>query len=230
MEVLLVLVVLVTVAGLFWWRRRERPEPSAAPLLTPRDQVPANPPTLADAAPGDVVSLWQEGEHIVESLMDCQEDVGGRATRWRWLFLDNGLIVELAPRGNILYDRPTVYAQGTSGYEALTADVGRSGALKIFEARVRAATISSNPVSVDLDGVRYQVVGTGIFLPSLWGTPLKQEVWRDLTDNPADNVYFHMRDAEGGPALGLWTSHILTLRGRALTDADVRAVYQRAEQ
>jgi hypothetical protein len=74
------------------------------------------------------------------------------------------------------------------------------------------------------------VESTGTFLATYVGPAPTQEVWRDITPNPADNVYFELRGAADEQALGIWTTHILLLQGRPLAESDIRSLYPGGEE
>lgn len=203
------------------------------PLPQPRQ------PTLESLLPGDVVSFWDAGDSLVQAVLECREELNGRQTGWRWNLLDEGRVLEVSPEGNTLYDRTAVLHQSTAEFETLTADPEQGGVLKAFEARVRQGTAARNPTLFEFDSGVYRVVSTGIFdarpvgqlaFPSL-------EVWRDVNpSNPGDNVYFELEPTQDTPGedsarevLGIWTSHIALLFGRALKAGDIQTIYPRAE-
>src|SRR5207245_9357466 len=47
-------------------------------------------PTVDSLLPGDVVSMGDLGDHVVESVLDCREELNQRVTSWRWNLLDEG--------------------------------------------------------------------------------------------------------------------------------------------
>ena len=202
-------------------------------------------PTLESLLPGDVVSMWDYGDGVVQSVLECREELNRRESQWRWNVLDDGRMISVAPEGNVLYEKTVVLRQDSAGFETLTCDPEYGGVLKAFEARVREGTAARNPTLFEHDGRVYRVVSTGIFdarpisasarVPA--GFP-KLEVWRDINpNNPGDNVYFELEPTEdvpedetGSEVLGIWTTHILLLFGRELKSADVQTIYPRAEQ
>lgn len=197
-------------------------------------------PTLDSLLPGDVVSLWDHGDCIVQSVLQCSEDVNGRVTRWRWNLLDGGRMLESAPDGNVLYTRTDVLTQEFAGFETLTCDVEHGGVLKAFEARVQAGTAARNPVLFEHGGGTFRVISTGTFAAELVGAtePAAFEVWRDVhPTRPGENVYFELdptQEPEDGVTesvvLGIWTTHIALLFGQPLTSADIQSIYPRAEE
>jgi hypothetical protein len=207
--------------------------------LDPSKPAPRSQPTLDSLLPGDVVSLWDLGDHVVEAVLECQEELNGRATSWRWNLLDEGRVLEATPEGNTFYERTAILHQDSAEFETLTADPDQGGVLKAFEARVRQGIAARNPTLFEFENRVYRVVSTGIFD----GRPVGQStlptatVWRDINlSNPGDNVYFELEpteelpeDESGSDMLGIWTSHIALLFGRPLRDADIQSIYPRAE-
>src|SRR5437879_3471114 len=82
-------------------------------------------PTVEDLLPGDVVSLWDGGDHVVEAVLECREDVNRRETAWRWNLLDEGHVLEVSPEGNSLYERTVILHQDSAEFETLTCDPGQ---------------------------------------------------------------------------------------------------------
>jgi hypothetical protein len=200
-------------------------------------------PTLESLEPGDVVSLWDGGDAVVEAVLVCREEVNGRETTWRWNLLDEGRMLAVAPEGNVLYTRTVVFHQGSEEFETLTCDPEQGGALKAFEARVRQGSAARHPVLFEYQGKPYRVVSTGVFDARPAGRPSyvpgaypKSEVWRDINPtNPGDNVYFELEPTDPAPdddgqneVLGIWTSHIALLFGKPLSGADIRSIYPHA--
>jgi hypothetical protein len=197
-------------------------------------------PTLTTLLPGDVVSLWDAGDHIVESVLDCREELNRRETAWRWNLMDEGRVIEVTPEGTTLYTRTEIAHQDSAEFETLTADADQGGVLKAFEARVRQGTAARNPTLFEYGGKVYRVVSTGIFGARPVGTAAYPSaiVWSDINpSNPADNVYFELEPTEetpgddsGSEVLGIWTSHIALLFGQPLKPADVQSIYPRSEE
>src|SRR5438270_4059332 len=195
--------------------------------------------TVETLLPGDVVSLWDGGDHVVQAVLECREELNRRETVWRWNVLDEGRVLEVTPEGNTLYERTGVLHQSSAEFETLTADPDQGGALKAFEARVREGTAARNPTLFEYEGNVYRVVSTGIFEARPMGATTfpNLEVWRDINpSNPGDNVYFELeptQDAEDGgvsDVLGIWTSHIALLFGRPLKAGDIQTIYPRSEE
>jgi hypothetical protein len=194
-------------------------------------------PTLESLLPGDVVSFWDGGDHVVQAVLECREELNRRVTTWRWNVLDEGRVIETTPEGNTLYERSVVLHQSSAEFETLTADPEQGGALKAFEARVREGTAARNPTLFEYEQRVYRVVSTGIFDARAVGQPAYPElpVWRDINpSNAGDNVYFELEpteeDAEASEVLGIWTSHILLLFGRPIKAGDVQSIYPRSEE
>jgi len=198
-------------------------------------------PTVNSLLPGDVVSLWDAGDHVVQSILDCREELNQRVTSWRWNLLDEGQMLEATPEGNTLYTRTVILHQDSPEFETLTSDPDQGGVLKAFEARVRQGIAARNPTLFEYEGRVFRVVSTGIFDAQPVGQPSypNASVWRDINpSNPGDNVYFELEPTEDvapgdqspTEVLGIWTSHIALLFGRPMKNADVQTIYPRAEQ
>lgn len=228
---LLVLVALVIGGLVLYGRLRASPEARRVETILRAErrtttEAPAlREPTVETLRPGDAVSFWDGEDAIVDCVLECEERLGARRTRWRWNLLRGGRLLETAPDGNVLYTSSTVLYQGTAPFEELTAEPASGGVLKTFEARVRASTVGSNPVFYEHEGRRFQVRSTGTFAATPLGPPPTAEVWRDLADDPSQNVYFEMDAPDGTQALGIWTTHILLLVGEPLKTTDIRSIY-----
>ena len=198
-------------------------------------------PTVDTLLPGDVVSLWDAGDHVVEAVLECAEELNRRAVTWRWNLLDEGHMLEATPEGNTLYTRTVILHQDSAEFETLTSDPDQGGVLKAFEARVRQGNAARNPTLFEYEGRIFRVVSTGIFAAQPVGRASypNETVWRDINpSNPGDNVYFELEPTEDVPpgdqspteVLGIWTSHIALLFGRPMKNADISTIYPRAEQ
>jgi hypothetical protein len=209
--------------------------------LDPSKPAQQRQPTVDSLLPGDVVSLWDAGDHVVQSVLDCREELNQRVTSWRWNLLDEGRLLEATPEGNTFYTRTVILHQDSPEFETLTSDPDQGGVLKAFEARVRQGIAARNPTLFEHEGRVFRVVSTGIFA----ARPVGQEgypnatVWRDINStNPGENVYFELEPTEDVPpgddsptdVLGVWTSHIALLFGRPMKNADIQSIYPRAEQ
>jgi hypothetical protein len=229
-EIVIPIVVIAIIAGVFLVLRSRNAAGEAGGQAPwgPGAGKPTEPlrqPTVDDLRPGDAISFWDGSDDVVESVVVCREELGGRGSSWRWNVLTSGRVVETAPDANVLYTTITVLQQGSEPYYSLTADPEAGGALKAFEARVRDQSIGRNPVGVALLDKQWTVESTGTFSATYVGPPPKGEVWRDISTTPADNVYFELHTADGDLALGIWTSHILILEGRALEGTDIQNLY-----
>src|SRR6266700_1749228 len=100
---------------------------------------------LQTVMPGDVVDVWMEQTYLVSTVYLCEEEVGGRTYDWRWMFLDNGDLIEVSPDGYFRYSEHHILKQGSSEYEAIAA---QDGALVRFETRVREGDSGRRPVHV----------------------------------------------------------------------------------
>ncbi len=221
--VVLILLALVVAAYAWFTRTREAP----APRPDTAEPAAAAPRTLTveTLRPGDAVSFWDGEDTVVDCVLACEEQVGARRTRWRWALLRSGRLLETAPDGNVLYTASEVLYQGTPLFEQLTAEPAAGGVLKTFEARVRAGTVGTNPVFFDYQGRRFQVRSTGTFRATPQGAPPTGEVWRDIADDPTQNVYFELEAADGTQGMGIWTTHILLLVGEPLKASDIRGLF-----
>jgi hypothetical protein len=66
---------------------------------------PLRQPTLDDLRPRDAISFWDGTDDVVESVVQAREELGGRASTWRWVLLSSGHVLEVASDNNALYDR-----------------------------------------------------------------------------------------------------------------------------
>ena len=193
-----------------------------------QEQPPTPPPatTPQTLKPGDALILEDGRDFLVQVALDCSEDLGDRSTTWRWLLLDDGGVLEVLRHIMNLYGPPEILYQGTPSFALLTGQGSQDGLLRVFEARVRAETIASMPVTFEHNGVTYQVSSTGTFRAT-WNGISDAEVWADISQNAGDNVYFKLRAADGSEALGIWTTHIAFFSGASLTHADIKGMYGR---
>jgi hypothetical protein len=196
---------------------------SGAGSTTPLEQ-------LRTVAPGDVVDVWMEETYLVKTVYLCEEEVGGQTYEWRWIFLDDGSLIEVSPDGYFRYREHRLLKQGTSEYESIVA---QDGALVRFEERVRAGDSGRRPVHVSLDGSEgskeYTIASTGTVKVRRLGDEPALGPWQALNDDPGQNVYFGMIETadESNVALGLWTAHVSLSFGKALDDTNITAVYRK---
>src|ERR671931_555137 len=124
------------------------------------DKMPAQlrQPTVETLLPGDVVSLWDGGDAVVQTVIECSEELNERDTVWRWNLLDEGRMLSVAPEGNVLYTRTVVFHQDSAEFETLTCDPEQGGVLKAFEARVREGTAARHPTLFEFEGKVYRVL------------------------------------------------------------------------
>ena len=219
--VVAVLVAVVVVAYYFTRRRQPHRVVVDGPAGAPQDDDLGPDLKVETLQPGDVLALWDGKESLVERVVECQETLPTRVTRWRWVFLEGGQMLGVTPAGNALYSDTKVLYQGTRTFDELTTDVENGGILKTFEARVQSGSVAREPVLWDFEGQSYQVQATGTFSAPDQAFP-QTDVWRDVSADESQNVYFRMVGPTASQVLGIWTSHIALLVGRVLTRTDVR--------
>lgn len=200
-------------------------------ILRQHNEQPGTPPpatTPESLGPGDALILEDGRDFLVQSAIDCQEELEGRVTDWRWLLLDDGSLLEVMRHGLNLYARPEVLYQGTPPYALLTGQGDQDGLLRVFEARVRAGTVAGMPVNYDHNGTTFHIRSTGTFSAHLNGMT-DAEVWADVSETAGDNVYVKLETADAVPtlALAVWTSHIAFHTGQPLAHADIKGMYSR---
>lgn len=153
--------------------------------------------TLETLQPGDAIEFW-DGQHaLVENVLDCTEELHGRLTRWQWVLLDTGAVLEIGREGRRIFDRSVICYQGSAAFEELIADPERGGVLKTFEQRVREGRSATEPVVYEHGGMRWVVRSTGTFAATVRGRPLEREVWADISSDPGQNVYFEWTRCHG---------------------------------
>jgi hypothetical protein len=119
--ILLVVVILVVVlairvfggpSGMDIFRRARR--------VFGQDRAPAplREPTLQDLRPGDAISFWDGQDVVVDNVVQCREEITGRASTWSWVLLSSGQVLEVAPDGNVLYAASEVLLQGSEPFTA----------------------------------------------------------------------------------------------------------------
>jgi hypothetical protein len=230
-----VVILVLLVLGAFLLFNRLRASPSAGRAdralrsrIDNPQETKAREPTLETLEPGDAIAFGDGTNGLVVSVLDCQEEVGPRRNSWRWSFLDDGKMLEAASDGNVLYDRSEVAHQGSEAFQRMVAEAGQGGVLKLFEQRVRAGTVASNPLTFEHAGLTCHMRSTGTFSARASGKPLG-DVWRDISPQAADNVYFEAEAQTGEQLLGVWTSHIVLLVGQPLGLTDIEAIYSGGE-
>jgi hypothetical protein len=181
---------------------------------------------LSTVMPGDVVDVWLEQTYLVKTVFLCEEEVGGRTYEWRWIFLDDGSLVEVSPDGYFRYRQHQILKQGSSDYEAIVA---QDGALVRFEQHVREGDSGRRPVHVTAGGKQYRVTSTGTLTVRRLGDEPALMPWQEFSKDAKDNVYFGMVESadERNVAVGLWTTHVCLSVGLALEETNISAVYRK---
>lgn len=228
--ILVVLIILLVAGFLVYQNLRQSPLGERAAVLAraedgSRGRAAPREPTVETLAPGDAIAFWDGQNAVVDCVLECEELVDGRRTRWRWTLLRGGRMLEVAPDGNVLYTGGEVVYQGAALFDQLTGPPAAGGILQTFEARVRAKTVGANPVTFDYGGRTFTIRSTGTFRATPIGPPPRAEVWRDIADDPSQNTYFEMDAEDGTQGLGIWTTHILLLVGEPLRASDIRGLY-----
>ena len=126
--------------------------------------------------PSDTVSMPKCDSGTVETVYLCAEPSGTDTTRWSWIVLTDGRLLEVAPRGCALYEAPDLLARGTGPFLELAA---QDGALVRFEERVRAGTWAARPVRLMLDGHHWRLTSTGTVTAQRLG-PAPASAWGQL--------------------------------------------------
>lgn len=143
--------------------------PNADPGGGSSGREAADPPIAFEAAlPGDVAVLGPAERAGVAAVFRCHETVAGETVAWVWLALDDGRLLEVAPRGCALYGPATTLSRGSARYQDLVA---QDGALVRFEERVRAGTWEARPVRLAFEGRRWRVTSTGTVTARRLGDP-----------------------------------------------------------
>jgi hypothetical protein len=186
----------------------------------------ADPATeLSALLPGDRIVFADGSDRALSGVYACAETIAATTTVWRWLFLDDGSLLESAPRGLFRYPRQVEYTPGTSLFEELLA---QDGALVRFEARVRAGTLEQRPIHLTLEGQRFRLQATGNVTARLFGTAPELPAWQRLAADPAQNVYFLLRAVEGDAVvLGLWTDSLGLSYGAPIGADDLAVLVRR---
>jgi len=214
-----VVLGLALAGGYIWWR--------AGGGARGRQRDPPPPKTVHNLEAGDVIAFWAGRNCIVDTVLDCVEEVGGRTVEWKWVILSDGQLLEIAADGNVIYGTTEILRQGSAPFEQLTGD---HGVLKVFEQRVRESVAGSQAVHFLHDGTNYQAKSTGTFRARSLGRALTAEVLRDIGSEARENVYFEMESASGAVALGIWTTHIAWYAGQPLQDSDIVDIYPRGKE
>jgi hypothetical protein len=170
--------------------------------------------------PGDAISLPGGELATAQTVYLCSEPSNGDdLTRWTWVVLADGRLLEIAPRGCALYDPPQVLARGSGPFLELAA---QDGALVRFEDRVRAGTWEARPVRLTLGGRRWRLTSTGTVASQRLGAE-GASGWGQLGGRPSgeSDVYFTFAGLSDADALGLglWATDIILAFGRRLGDS-----------
>jgi len=184
---------------------------------------------LDDLLPGDVLDIWMEESLVIQTVLRCWETMDDGTVQWRWMFLDDGSLVEVSPDGYFRYTEHRVLKQGTSLYEEIVA---QDGALVRFEERVREGTSGRRPVHLTIDDKRYRVTSTGTVAAETLGEEPEPLPWRSFNRTASENVYFGLVDTEdeSNVGLGLWTSHVCLSFGREFDRTDITAIYRKRDR
>ncbi|MDO8690137.1 MAG: hypothetical protein Q7R39_09050, partial [Dehalococcoidia bacterium] len=215
----LVIIVIMGIGAYFLWRSRV-----SAGLKGGEDAAPK---TVANLEPGDAVSFWDGQNCLVDTVLDCSEEVGGRATHWHWVLLNDRRLLEIAPDRRTAYGPAEIVFQGSGPFEQLT---GSHGALKAFEQRVREGAAGSLPVHFSHGQANYQLKSTGTFAASIRGKEPVQDVLRDISPKAGENVYFEMESNAGAVSLGIWTTHIALYFGQVLKESDIVGIFPKGKE
>jgi hypothetical protein len=188
----------------------ERFDPPAAAPSAP-------PPVLL---PDDRLAVGAGEPRLVRTVLVCREVIQGQVTEWRWVFLDDGSLLELAPKGWAHYERHLILERGTALYEALVA---QDGALVRFERRVRAGTWARRPVRVTIEGQTYRLRFTGTFSAQRFGEEPNLSAWRAIQADSDQNVYFGLLadTDEQSLVLGVWTTDVSLSFGRPIGQSEL---------
>ncbi|MDO8690780.1 MAG: hypothetical protein Q7R39_12350 [Dehalococcoidia bacterium] len=215
----LVIIVIIAVGAYFLWRSR-----ASAGLKGGEEAAPK---TVANLEPGDGVSFWDGQNCLVDTVLDCSEEVGGRATGWQWVLLNDGRLLEIAPDRRSVCGPAEIVFQGSAPFEQLT---GTQGTLKAFEQRVREGAAGSQPVHFRHGRANYLLKSTGTFAASIRGKAPAQDVLRDISLKAGDNVYFEMESTAGAVSLGIWTTHIALYFGQLLKESDIVGIFPKGKE
>ncbi|TAK25488.1 MAG: hypothetical protein EPO26_03730 [Chloroflexota bacterium] len=221
---IIILLGVIGAGGYYLYRRRAAPV-AATPEPTPTGGIEVT-PDLSALKTGDAISFWDNTDATVLGVITCREAINGRETSWKWVFLSGDKVLELLPRGQVLYTGQAVAHQGDEFFELL---VGAGGVLKRFEGNVREG-IAHEPVELQVDDTVYRVRSTGTFTGALTGAAneVAADVWGSLGTGQPDNVYFKLvpsDEANDTVALGIWTSHILMLTGRSIGRGEIANIF-----
>jgi hypothetical protein len=180
--------------------------------------------TPADLRRGDVIVFGDAGDAVVNVVLDCRQSLSGRQSTWRWLKLSSGAWLEVIGPHTFIYPESEVLERDTVAFQRLTGTAEEPGVLQIYEERVREGAIATDPVMFRMDNVAYRLESTGTFLCTRTGA-LSDDVWRDISEEESQNVYFRMHGSDDSRVLGIWTAEIVLLKGRPLESVEIKALY-----
>jgi len=168
----------------------------------------------------DVLDFWGKGSFVITSVLVCREKSANRTYEWRWIFLDDGTLVEVSPDGYYHYTEHRVLKQGTGPYEEIVA---QDGALVRFEEHLRAGASGRRPVHVTIGDRPFRLTSTGTVSVVRVGPEPDLIPWSSFSANEEDNVYFGLEEdeVEGSYGLGLWTAHVCVSLGTEFDPTDV---------
>ena len=178
--------------------------------------------------PGDVLDIWGEGHRVVATVLHCSETVAERSYSWRWIFLDDGTLIEVSPDGTFRYTEHRVIKQGSGLYEELVA---QDGMLVRFEQHVRDGTSGRRPVEITFEDHTYRIASTGTVKADRVGHEPTLLPWSSFSDAEDQNVYFGLVDVEDEDhvGLGLWTAHVCLSFGAPFDPSDVTTIFPREQ-
>jgi hypothetical protein len=181
------------------------------------------PSDLDGLLPGDRLDLGEQTGLTVKTILHGSETIDALTVEWRWIFLDDGTLLELAPKGRYVYREHQLFPRGSAVYEELVA---QDGALVRFERQVREGHAGRRPVHVTLQGRRYRVTSTGTCLTRRLGVEPDLAPYRAFQPEPDQNVYFNLVAVGDGSqvGLGLWTTDLALSFGRPLRLEDLHRV------
>jgi len=176
-----------------------------------------------------VIDFWMEESMVVQTTLRAWETLDTGTVQWRWMFLDDGSLVEVSPDGLFRYKEHRILNQGTGLYEEIVA---QDGALVRFEERVREGSSGRRPVHITIDDKEYRITSTGTCAVERVGPEPDPMSWRYFNPNPSENVYFGLVDIadESNVGLGLWTAHVCISLGKEFERSDIIAIYRNREK
>jgi hypothetical protein len=172
---------------------------------------------VKELLPGGQLALPGAMALSIQSVIECEERVGAnRSYSWRWLFMEDGSLLECSPAAAYRCHRHMQLAPQTEQYQELVAP---DGALMRFEHRVRTGALGLMPVIFSLGDREYRLLSTGKAEVKVSGEMPPLTAWQKLRKDPRDNVYFVLSDLEQPEerVFGLWTDEVSLSWGRQIT-------------